>query len=54
MIKLDTEGYEYFIYKGGKEFFKKYKPLYIITEFETFFMGNRLAYKRIVESRFTG
>ena len=26
-IKIDTEGYEYFILKGGKEIIKKYKPV---------------------------
>ena len=26
-IKIDTEGYEYYILKGGKEIIKKYKPI---------------------------
>ena len=42
-MKMDAEGYEYYIFKGGKNFFKKYKIPYIIMEFEPIFM-KRLGY----------
>ena len=42
-VKMDCEGYEYYIFKGGKKFFSTYKIPYIIMEFEPMFF-NRLKY----------
>ena len=33
LIKIDTEGWEYFVLKGGKQTINKYRPI-ILMEFE--------------------
>lgn len=40
-IKIDTEGMDYFIIKGGYEFLQKYKPPYIQSEYNPSMMINK-------------
>ena len=43
VMKIDSEGYDYYILKGGKNFLQTYKIPFIIVEFEPIFMS-RLGY----------
>jgi FkbM family methyltransferase len=44
LIKIDAQGYDYFVIEGAKETIKKYKPI-IIFEFEPFFSKSIEDYK---------
>ena len=43
VMKMDIEGFEYYVFGGGKNFFHMYKIPYVVIEFEPIFM-NRLGY----------
>ena len=40
-MKLDTEGMDYFVIKGGHRFIKTFKPLYIQSEYNPNMMANK-------------
>ena len=45
LMKIDIEGYEYYMFQGGQEFFRRFQVPYMLIEYEPIFM-TRLNYSQ--------